>query len=145
MKIIKDREVQNKKKNNKYENEKDLLQTILEGAASDTILNDSGKGDVNQLIVDICKTIYFAGSESSAIAVTWTLLLLAVHPEWQQRVRSEILETFDNMLPHSFHDMTKLQKLKTVSTPLPFHYIATIVLLLSIYYVNKVLNCGCEL
>ncbi|KAJ1407194.1 Cytochrome P450 [Sesbania bispinosa] len=113
LQIINDREVQNQKNNI----QKDLLQTLLEGVASDTTLSSSGKGIFNmkRMIIDICKNIYFAGFESTALAVTWTLLLLALHPDWQQRVRSEIVEIYDNILPHSFHDMGKLQKLKTLT------------------------------
>ncbi|XP_061375493.1 cytochrome P450 714A1-like, partial [Gastrolobium bilobum] len=114
LKIINDRQVQNQNSSING-NQKDLLQTIVEGAASATTSNSSGKGNMNRLIIDMCKNIYFAGSESSALAVTWTLLLLSLHPEWQQRVRSEIVETYDNMLPHSFHDMDKLRKLKTLT------------------------------
>lgn len=141
MKIITDREAQNQK-NNTYVDQKDLLQTILEGVASAT----DGKGvfkhgnGMNQLIVDICKNFYFAGSESSALAVIWTLLLLALHPDWQQRVRSEIMETYDNMLPHSFHDMSKFQKLKAVSTSL--HHLLFIYQLYLLLL--KVLNCSCN-
>jgi cytochrome P450 family 714 subfamily A1 len=121
--IIHDRKMQNQK-NDTNEKQSDLLQKILEGVASDITLKASENGmfgnkiKSNQLIIDLCKNIYFAGSESTALAVTWALLLLAIHPEWQQRVRAEIFDTFDNSSPHLFHDMTKLQKLKVVSTSL---------------------------
>lgn len=120
LKVIEDHEAENQKSSTQG-NQKDLLQIILEGAASATA-DGSGKGifrhqyNINQLILDICKNIYFAGSETTALAIIWTLLLLALHPDWQQRVRSEIMETYGNMLPHSFHDMDKLRKLKAVST-----------------------------
>lgn len=122
MEMIHDREIKNQNKDD--EKQTDLLQKILEGAACDTTLNANAKGifkakhNMNQLIIDLCKNIFFAGSESTAIAVSWTLLLLALHPEWQQRVRSEILDTFDKKMPHSFSDMRKLQKLKVVSSSL---------------------------
>lgn len=119
MEMIHDREIKNQNKDD--EKQTDLLQKILEGAACDTTLNANAKGifkakhNMNQLIIDLCKNIFFAGSESTAIAVSWTLLLLALHPEWQQRVRSEILDTFDKKMPHSFSDMRKLQKLKVLT------------------------------
>ncbi|TKY65631.1 PHYB activation tagged suppressor 1 [Spatholobus suberectus] len=119
LKVIKDREAENQK-GSTHGNQRDLLQIILEGAASATT-DSSGKGifgpryNINQLILDICKNVYFAGSESTSLTIIWTLLLLALHPDWQQRVRSEIMETYDNLLPHSFHDMDKLRQLKALT------------------------------
>lgn len=114
MNIVCNREIQNRE-NNLNEKRSDLLQKILEGAANDASLKDVVQNK-NRTIIDLCKNIYFAGSESTALAITWTLLLLALHPEWQQRVRSEILDAFDNSSPRFFHDSSKLQKLKVVST-----------------------------
>lgn len=41
-------------------------------------------------LVDECKTFFFGGHETTALSLTWTLLLLAVHPEWQEELREEI-------------------------------------------------------
>uniref|UniRef100_A0A7N0UH21 Cytochrome P450 n=1 Tax=Kalanchoe fedtschenkoi TaxID=63787 RepID=A0A7N0UH21_KALFE len=80
-------------------NEKDLLQSILEGAMNDdSHLNaDASK----KFIVDNCKNIYFAGHESTAVAASWCLMLLALHPEWQDRVRKELSEVCVNGTPDS--------------------------------------------
>ncbi|KNA16246.1 hypothetical protein SOVF_090910 [Spinacia oleracea] len=67
--------------------EKDLMQWILEGAMDDP---DLDKGSSKQLIVDNCKNIYFAGHESTAVAASWCLMLLALHPEWQHNIRDEV-------------------------------------------------------
>ncbi|CAL0299177.1 unnamed protein product [Lupinus luteus] len=120
LKVIHDREVENENGVNGKHN--DMLQTLLDGAANAVNANSNGKGsfklrkhEKNQLIIDICKTIYFAGSETSALAVSWTLLLLALHPDWQERVRAEIVETFCNTFPRSVNDMDKLRKLKVLT------------------------------
>lgn len=67
---------------------KDLLQLILEGAAN----NDVDKDASRKFIVDNCKNIYFAGHESTAVAASWCLMLLALHPSWQARIRSEMAQ-----------------------------------------------------
>ncbi|KAG4925416.1 hypothetical protein JHK87_050956 [Glycine soja] len=122
LKMIKEREAENQKSSTHgNQTQKDLLQIILEGATSATSTESSGKGifgpgyNIYQSIVDICKNMYFAGSESTALAITWTLFLFALHPEWQQLVRSEIMETYGNMLPHSFRDMDRLRNLKALT------------------------------
>ncbi|EOY20234.1 PREDICTED: cytochrome P450 714A1 [Theobroma cacao] len=76
--------------------EKDLLHLILEGALNDQSLDkDSSK----RFIVDNCKNIYFAGHESTAVAASWCLMLLALHPEWQSRILTEVAQVCGDKLP----------------------------------------------
>ena len=83
--------------------ENDLLDMILGGATNDK---------TDRFIVDNCKNIYLAGYETTAVSATWTLMLLASNPEWQQRVRAEVLELCaDGQLP----DADMVRKMKTVS------------------------------
>ncbi|KAK1572085.1 hypothetical protein Q3G72_027459 [Acer saccharum] len=88
--------------------EKDLMQLILEGAMTDQNLDkDSSK----QFIVDNCKNIYFAGHESTAVAASWCLMLLALHPEWQDQIRMELSQVCNGNLL----DADSLPRLKTVT------------------------------
>lgn len=94
--------------------EKDLLQMMLESAAtSDDKLSHRLKAD--RLIVDMCKNIYFAGHETTALATSWILMLLALHPEWQERVRAEILEVCGDRFHDLFQDMDAFRKLKMLT------------------------------
>ncbi|XP_015068173.1 cytochrome P450 714A1-like [Solanum pennellii] len=67
----------------------DLLHSILEGAIND---GNVGENSSRKFIVDNCKNIYFAGHESTAVAASWCLMLLALHPEWQSRIREEMTQ-----------------------------------------------------
>lgn len=94
--------------------EKDLMQMIMEGA----VHNDQGldKGfSRRRFIVDNCKNIYFAGHEATSVATSWCLMLLALHPEWQKRVREEVGRVCKG---GSILDPDSLAQLKTV---LPRH------------------------
>ena len=86
---------------------------MLESAvASDDKVPREFKTD--RFIVDLCKNIYFAGHETTAVAASWILMLLALHPEWQERVRTEILEVCGDQLSNLFQDMEAFHKLKMV-------------------------------
>ncbi|GKU91594.1 hypothetical protein SLEP1_g5450 [Rubroshorea leprosula] len=88
--------------------EKDLLQMVLEGATTGSEL---GQDAIDRFIVDNCKNIYLAGYETTAVSVTWTLMLLALHPDWQERVRAEVSTICGGQLPDS--DM--IRKMKTLT------------------------------
>ncbi|KAJ7298629.1 hypothetical protein O6H91_08G070500 [Diphasiastrum complanatum] len=62
-----------------------------------------------QNIVDQCKTFFFAGHETTAALLTWTTLLLAINPEWQERLRTEIFAVCGSKPPNS--DMLNSLKL----------------------------------
>jgi PHYB activation tagged suppressor 1 len=70
----------------------DLLGTLL--AANRRELSDGSKKRLSlsaQEIIDNCKMFYLAGYETTATLLTWTMMLLAVNPEWQERTRDEAL------------------------------------------------------
>ncbi|KAJ7965181.1 Cytochrome P450 [Quillaja saponaria] len=89
--------------------ERDLMQLLLKGAASDQSILD--KESSKRFVVDNCKNIYFAGHESTAVAASWCLMLLALHPEWQTRIRVEITDH----CPNGLEDADSISKLKTVT------------------------------
>ncbi|KAI4983247.1 hypothetical protein ZWY2020_023739 [Hordeum vulgare] len=70
---------------------RDLLSLLLAGN------DEAGEGKKKRLmtsreLVDECKTFFFGGHETTALAVSWTLLMLAAHPEWQRALREELRE-----------------------------------------------------
>ena len=67
-----------------------------------------------QLIMDECKTFFFAGHETTALLLTWTVMLLASNPDWQERLRDEVAQVCNGAEPSVGH----LPKLSLVSTKL---------------------------
>ncbi|KAI3839231.1 hypothetical protein MKX03_032861 [Papaver bracteatum] len=62
-------------------------------------------------IIEECKTFYFAGHETTSNLLTWTIYLLSLHPEWQNRLREEVLKECGSEVP----DAEKLNRLKLVN------------------------------
>ncbi|XP_045798276.1 cytochrome P450 714C2-like [Trifolium pratense] len=93
--------------------EQDLLQMILEGAknceGSDSFLSSSISQD--RFIIDNCKTIFFAGHDTTSITASWCLMLLATYQDWQDCARAEVLEVCGNGIP----DASMLRSMKTLT------------------------------
>ncbi|XP_039037364.1 cytochrome P450 714B2-like [Hibiscus syriacus] len=98
------------------DSEKNILQMLIQGAKN----SDLSQDEVDNFVVDNCKNICFPAYENGAVPAIWTLMLLALYPEWQDKVRAEVLEIFDGQSSTS----AMLNKLKTVSVK-PFAHISS--------------------
>jgi cytochrome P450 len=72
-------------------------------------------------ILNNINTFMFAGSDTSSLSMTWTLFLLAQHPNIQDRLRTELLSIADKF-PHDLSELTEdqVQSLHTALSGLPF-------------------------
>ncbi|KDO64199.1 hypothetical protein CISIN_1g022822mg [Citrus sinensis] len=113
LKVVKDRQEESLKDG---KNSKDLLQMILESADADNELHQYIH-KTDRFIVDNCKNIYFAGYETTALSASWTLMLFALHPEWQERVRAEAIEMLGDCTdqPHCSLDVDTISQLKMLT------------------------------
>jgi cytochrome P450 len=95
------------------EKDNDLLFTLLKSQYDST---DIGKMTDQQLRDEIM-TIFLAGHETTANALTWTFYLLSEHPAIDARLQKEIYSIFDNKTNIvSFDDIEKLEYTTKVLT-----------------------------
>ncbi|KAG5521341.1 hypothetical protein RHGRI_033784 [Rhododendron griersonianum] len=62
-------------------------------------------------MADECKTFYLAGQETTNGVLAWSIFLLAIHKDWQEKARKEVIELFGHENPNS----EGIARLKTVS------------------------------
>ncbi|KQB97925.1 cytochrome [Loktanella sp. 1ANDIMAR09] len=95
----------------------DRLDLIAAGAAPDDLATkilttkDPVTGDVfsRDEMIDQVAIFFLAGHETSAAVLAWALYLLALYPEWQDRLRAEA-DGFDG----AFADLSKLKDTRDV-------------------------------
>ncbi|GMI64301.1 PHYB ACTIVATION TAGGED SUPPRESSOR 1 [Hibiscus trionum] len=73
-------------------------------------LDEKNKLSMEDLVGE-CKTFYLAGQETVNSLLSWTVLLLAIHGDWQEIARTEVIQIFGNQNPH----LEGIAKLRTIT------------------------------
>lgn len=67
-------------------------------------------------VIDECKTFYLGGHETTADLLTWAVLLLAMHTDWQDKARKEVIELFgDKTLTLDDNSIPKMKMVSYIS------------------------------
>lgn len=91
---------------------KDLLGLMIQASNMNMNMSNVTVDDM----VEECKSFFFAGKQTTSNLLTWTTILLAMHPHWQVRARDELLKLCGSRdLPTKDH----VAKLRTVSNTQP--------------------------
>ena len=78
-----------------------------------------------QDMVDECKTFYIAGQETTTALLAWTILLLAIHTDWQEKARKEVLNFFGQQNPNP-DGITKLKIVRTSENHINYLFYITL-------------------
>ncbi|XP_062206250.1 cytochrome P450 CYP72A616-like [Phragmites australis] len=90
----------------------DLLGVLLESNMEHRRgAGNSKAGITTDDVIGECKLFYFAGMETTSVLLTWTMIVLCMHPEWQDRAREEVLHVFGARTP----DYDGLSRLRIVT------------------------------
>nr|CAB3473658.1 unnamed protein product [Digitaria exilis] len=90
----------------------DLLGLLLKSNMRETEENgQSSMGMTIEDVVEECKVFYFAGMETTSVLLTWAMVVLSMHPEWQDRAREEVRSLFGKNKP----EYEVLNRLKIVT------------------------------
>lgn len=91
---------------------KDLLGLMIQ--ASNSSPSSSSSNITVHDIVEECKSFFFAGKQTTSNLMTWTTVLLAMHPQWQVQAREEVLRVCGARGIPTKDDVVKLKTLSMI-------------------------------
>lgn len=88
---------------------KDLLEVMIKASVRDSGGAAEEVAITAKDVVEECKTILFAGKHTTANLLTWTTVLLGMHPQWQEQAREEVLRVCGARDTPTKDDLAKLK------------------------------------
>ncbi|KAF5190847.1 Cytochrome p450 [Thalictrum thalictroides] len=92
----------------------DLLGLMIKASTKEKNSNSCTSSITIQDIVEECKSFFFAGKQTTSNLLTWTTILLAMHPEWQDLAREEVLKVCGSRDIPTKDDVVKLKTLSMI-------------------------------
>lgn len=82
----------------------DLLGFLLQSNNQESLPENGSNKKSNEMtfeeVIEECKQFYLAGQETTSSWLTWIIIVLAMHPSWQEKAREEILQVSGNKEPN---------------------------------------------
>ncbi|KAI3801876.1 hypothetical protein L1987_29993 [Smallanthus sonchifolius] len=88
---------------------KDLLGLMIQASTKETAAAITADD-----IAEECKSFFFAGEQTTSNLLTWTTVLLAMHPQWQVIARDEVLKVCGPRDIPTKDDVSKLKMLTMI-------------------------------
>jgi cytochrome P450 len=92
------KQVKEMKRKNPKATTKSIYGTNLLGMMLEAYEEGNSNMTKSQLL-DQCKTMLIASDNPTSVLMIWTLTLLAMHPDWQERLRSEVQDVVGEGTP----------------------------------------------
>ncbi|KAK9215596.1 hypothetical protein WN944_007601 [Citrus x changshan-huyou] len=94
----------------------DLLGLLLQYCENENESSTRSIGLTIEEVIEECKAFYLAGQETTSSLLTWTVVVLAMHPDWQEKARQEVLQACQNK-ELDFEAITHLKTIGEISVP----------------------------
>ncbi|KAK6161468.1 hypothetical protein DH2020_004849 [Rehmannia glutinosa] len=87
----------------------DLLDLFMQELYDGENLNDGDRQRIIDDIIGQCKIFFYAGYETNSNLLTWTMVMLSAHQDWQARAREEAVQVLGNKKEITYEDLGKLK------------------------------------
>ncbi|KAL0388500.1 UNVERIFIED_CONTAM: Secologanin synthase [Sesamum radiatum] len=102
----------------------DLLDILIEKLYAGEVTKRERHKIIEDAIAE-CKTFFFAGFETSSTLLTWTIIMLAYHQDWQARAREEVFQVLGDKKDITSDDLGKLKIDALVTFPVLMYHRST--------------------